>query len=149
MFYRLQTHHIARWLIAALMFSLLHPAFAMAVADPQRDGDTVQICTGAGMAWVRLTAPAPQPAQPQAAQDAAPDAAPTQGNAGATAGTMPCPFCLGAALAPGPADDNCQRFDWPLPPAPVPEAAPACVAPAARVILDAPTRGPPGAIPRA
>lgn len=148
---RLQTRRIARWLVAAMLFSVLHPALAAGLALVKGTGDMVQICTGAGMAWVRIVDASAQSAGASVApgvlqnlsQDLTQDGQPAGSDAASPA--SPCPFCLGAALAAGGEGDPGLTFNWPRSAAQAPASPPIVAPPCARVILDAPMRGPPGA----
>ena len=125
---------ISRWLAGVMLLCALHPVLALGLAPARAAGDMVQICTGAGMVWVRAVVS-------DSADDAtASQEAPSSELSGLAA--APCPLC--AALAHfAPPGDEAPLLAAPPPPAAAPAADPACPRDAARVILDAPTRGPP------
>lgn len=126
--------HITRWLAGVMLLCALHPVLALGFAPARADGDMVQICTGSGMLWVRLVN-----GDASASATSSPGA-PSPEADGLTAG--PCPICASFAHL-APPDDRAAPFVRQPLPAAVPADRSACQRDAARVILDAPTRGPP------
>lgn len=129
-------------MIGALLFSALHPAFAAGLAMTRGIGDMVQICTGAGMAWVRVGDRAIVVGDAAGAMGDRADGAPARSDG---APDSPCPFCLGGVLAPPSSDAGGRPMRWPQSATFVPASAPERTPASERVVLDAPTRGPPGA----
>ena len=126
--------HLSRWLAGVMLLCALHPVLALGLAPSRTGSDMVQICTGSGMVWVRLVD------GDSSASASSSSGAPSPEASGLTAG--PCPICAAVASL-APPGDTAVRFV----PQSLPTAAPAdpsaCPRDAARVILDAPTRGPP------
>ena len=126
--------HISRWLAGVMLLCALHPVLALGFAPARADGDMVQICTGSGMLWVRLVD-----------GDASASATSSPGAPSSEAGGLtaePCPICAGFAYLVPPSD-GVPRFVRQSLPTVGPADPSACPRDAARVILDAPTRGPP------
>lgn len=117
-----------------MLLCALHPVLALGFAPARAGGDTVQICTGSGMVWVRLV-----DGDLNVSATSSPGA-PSSEASGLTAG--PCPICAGFAFL-APPSDGTERFVHQSLPTGAPADLSACPRDAARVILDAPTRGPP------
>lgn len=126
--------HISRWLAGVMLLCALHPVLAFGFAPARAGGDMVQICTASGMVWVRLVDGG------NSASAAAPQDAPSPDASGLTTG--PCPVCAAFAQLAPPGDPAVRFMRQSLPTA-APADPSACPRDAARVILDAPTRGPP------
>lgn len=128
---------IARWLAGVMLLCALHPVLALGLA-PAQVGGAMQICTGAGMVWL-----APVAGDTDAIGVPSPEA-PSPGAAALAA--TPCPLCASFAHLAPPRDDL-PRLVVRASPATAPVAEPACPHHTTRVILDAPTRGPPDRSP--
>lgn len=126
--------HISRWLAGVMLLCALHPVLALGLAPSRTGSDMVQICTGSGMVWVRLVD------GDSSASASSSSGAPSPEASGLTAG--PCSICAAFAHLAPPGDAVLHFVLQSLPTA-APADPSACPRDAARVILDAPTRGPP------
>jgi hypothetical protein len=125
---------ISRWLAGVMLLCALHPVLALGFTPARAGSDMVQICTGSGMVWVRLVD------GDTSASASSSQGEPSPESGGLTAG--PCPICAAFAQL-APPGDSAPRFVLQSLPTAAPADPSACPRDAARVILDAPTRGPP------
>ncbi len=133
--------HVARCLIAALLLTVLQPLFTFALAGPLSDAERMQVCSGGVMRWVRVAELLGSGADNVAAT-ADTTGRSSSGDESPAAGAS-CVVCQGAALASAAGTAASTHLQWPhtavLSVVCAPPGAPAT----ARVIVDAPTRGPP------